>query len=118
MFTDTKTLHLKASSKNERVAWIEALASTKNILSLRQLDDTPSIAVTTDISLLTERLKKRLLEEGNSEVLVKDCEQIIHLEFSEIQKQIKDLCEEHSNLLKNMRQLKVCFLFIFSTLES
>ncbi|KAK1438730.1 hypothetical protein QVD17_04540 [Tagetes erecta] len=106
VFTATKTLHLRTSAKKERVAWIEALASTKNLLPLRQLDDKPSIAVPTDISFLTERLKNRLLEEGNSEVLVKDCEQIILLEFSEIQKQIKVLCEERSNLLKYVRDLE------------
>ncbi|KAL8207754.1 hypothetical protein R6Q57_007166 [Mikania cordata] len=106
IFTATKTLHLRTSSKKERVAWIEALASTKNLFTLRQLNDKPSIVVPTDISLSTERLKKRLLEEGISEALVKDCEQIMRLEFSEMQGQIKILCEEHSNLLDTLRQLE------------
>ncbi|XP_076951938.1 oxysterol-binding protein-related protein 2A-like [Bidens hawaiensis] len=106
IFTATKTLHLRTSSKKERVAWIEALASTKNLFTLRQLNDKPSVVVPTDISLSTERLKKRLLEEGISEVLVKDCEQIMLLEFSVIQEQIKLLCEQHSSLLDTLRQLK------------
>ncbi|KAJ0581080.1 putative oxysterol-binding protein [Helianthus annuus] len=69
----------------------------------------PSVVVPDDISLSTERLKKRLLEEGISDVLVKDCEQIMLLEFSDIQEQIKLLCEEHSNLRDTLRQLEVCF---------
>ncbi|XP_035842983.1 oxysterol-binding protein-related protein 2A isoform X4 [Helianthus annuus] len=100
IYTATKTLHLRTSCKKERLAWIEALASTKKLLSLRRLNDP------TDASLSTERLKKRLLEEGTSEVLVKDCEQIMLLEFSEIQGQLKILCEERSNLLENVRQLE------------
>lgn len=108
IFTATKTLHLRTSSKKERFAWIEALASTKNLFTLRQLNDKPSVVVPTDISLSTERLKKRLLEEGVSEVLVKDCEQIMLLEFSVLQEQIKLLCEERSSLLDTLRQLEVC----------
>ncbi|MFS7941577.1 putative oxysterol-binding protein [Helianthus anomalus] len=106
IFTATKTLHLRTRSKKERVAWIEALASTKNLFTLRQLNDKPSVVVRADISLSTERLKKRLLEEGISDVLVKDCEQIMLLEFSDIQEQIKLLCEERSNLLDTLRQLE------------
>ncbi|KAF2313064.1 hypothetical protein GH714_009003 [Hevea brasiliensis] len=52
------------------------------------------------------RLKKRLLEEGINENLVKDCEQIMLSEFSEIQGQLKVLCEERSNLLDTLRQLE------------
>eukprot|EP00257_Ricinus_communis_P021685 XP_015581223.2 oxysterol-binding protein-related protein 2A [Ricinus communis] len=55
---------------------------------------------------LTERLKKRLHDEGASENLVKDCEQIMLSEFSEIQGQLKILCEERSSLLDTLRQLE------------
>ncbi|XP_024993486.1 oxysterol-binding protein-related protein 2A-like isoform X1 [Cynara cardunculus var. scolymus] len=105
IFTATKTLHLRTSSKKERVAWIEALASTRNLFTPRRLNDKPSI-IPTDISVSTERLKKRLLEEGISEVVIKDCEQIMLLEFTEIQGQVKLLCEERSNLLDTLRQLE------------
>ncbi|KAJ9549908.1 hypothetical protein OSB04_022451 [Centaurea solstitialis] len=101
IFTATKTLHLRTSSKKERVAWIEALASTRNLFTLTRLNQKPS-----NISVSTERLKNRLIEEGTSEVLIKDCEQIMLLEFSEIQEQVKLLCEERSNLLDTLRQLE------------
>nr|XP_043627814.1 oxysterol-binding protein-related protein 2A isoform X2 [Erigeron canadensis] len=105
IFTATKTLHLRTSLKEERVAWIEALASARNLFSLRRLNDKLPISPT-DISLSTEKLKQRLLEEGTSEVLVKDCEQIMLSEFSEIQGQVRALCEERSSLLDTLRQLE------------
>ncbi|PWA64430.1 Oxysterol-binding protein [Artemisia annua] len=105
IFTATKTLHLRTSSKEERVAWIDALSSARNLFSVRRLNDKLSV-VPTDISLSTERLKQRLVEEGTSETLVKDCEQIMLSEFSEIQGQVKALCEERSSLLDTLRQLE------------
>ncbi|XP_071697340.1 oxysterol-binding protein-related protein 2A-like isoform X1 [Rutidosis leptorrhynchoides] len=105
IFTATKTLHLRTSLKEERVAWIEALASARNLFSLRRINDKLPI-IPTDISLSTEKLKKRLLEEGTSEVLVNDCEKIMLSEFSEIQGQVRVLCEERSSLLDTLRQLE------------
>ncbi|KAK3038448.1 hypothetical protein RJ639_029746 [Escallonia herrerae] len=105
IFTATKTLHLRTNSKRERVAWIEALTSTRSLFLLRPLSDNLSV-VPTDISLSTERLKKRLLEEGISEDLVKDCEQIMLSEFSGIQGQVQVLCQERSSLLDTLRHLE------------
>ncbi|KAI3687602.1 hypothetical protein L1987_81302 [Smallanthus sonchifolius] len=105
IFTATKTLHLRTSLKEERVAWIEALASARNLFSLRRINDKSPI-IHSDISLSTERLKQRLLDEGTDEVLIKDCEQIMLSEFSEIQGQVRLLFEERSNLLDTLRQLE------------
>ncbi|XP_076914332.1 oxysterol-binding protein-related protein 2A-like [Bidens hawaiensis] len=105
IFTATKTLHLRTCLKEERAAWIEALASARNLFSLRRINDKSPI-IHYDISLSTERLKQRLIDEGTSEVLVKDCEQIMLSEFSEIQGQVRLLCEERSNLLDTLRQLE------------
>ncbi|KAE9459445.1 hypothetical protein C3L33_08666, partial [Rhododendron williamsianum] len=105
IFTVTKTLHLRTKSKKDRVAWIEALVSSRNQFFNRPLNDGLSL-VPNDISLSTERLKKRLIEEGISEALVKDCEQIMLSEFSGVQGQFKVLCEERSNLLDTLRQLE------------
>ncbi|XP_021674319.2 oxysterol-binding protein-related protein 2A isoform X1 [Hevea brasiliensis] len=105
IFTATKTLHLRTDSKGDRVAWIQALVSTRSLFPSRSLNDSFSL-VPKDLSISTERLKKRLLEEGVIENLVKDCEQIMLSEFSEIQGQLKLLCEERSNLLDTLRQLE------------
>lgn len=105
IFTATKTLHLRTDSKSDRADWIQALESTPSLFPLRPFNDNLS-HVPNDLSLSTERLKKRLLEEGIDEHLVNDCEQIMRSEFSEIQGQVKVLCEERSNLLDTLRQLE------------
>lgn len=105
IFTPTKTLYLRTDSKRDRVAWIEALVSSRGLFSLRLLNDNLSL-IPSDISVSTERLKTRLLDEGINEILVKDCEQIMLSEFSEIQGQLKVLCKERSSLLDTLRQLE------------
>ncbi|MED6193746.1 Oxysterol-binding protein- protein 2A, variant 2 [Stylosanthes scabra] len=109
IFTATKTLHLRTDSRRDRVAWIQALVSTRGLYpSLRPLisDHIISSLATNHVSVSTERLKKRLLEEGTSENLVKDCEQIMLSEFNELQGQLKILCQERLNLLDTIRQLE------------
>ncbi|KAK4262625.1 hypothetical protein QN277_028164 [Acacia crassicarpa] len=105
IFTATKTLQLRTASRRDRVAWIQALVSTRSLYPLRPLNDNLSL-VPNNIYTSTERLRKRLLEEGTTENLVKECEQIMLSEFSEIQGQLKILCEERSNLLDTIRQLE------------
>lgn len=105
IFTATKSLHLRTHSKKERAAWIEALISTRNLFQLRPLNDNLNL-LQNDVSISTERLKNRLLEEGIGDGLVKECEQIMLSEFSEIKGQLKSLCEERSNLLDTLRQLE------------
>lgn len=63
-----------------------------------------------DLSVSTERLKKRLIEDGIGETVVNECEQIMLSEFLEIQGQVQVLCEERCNLLDTIRQLEVMFL--------
>ncbi|KAK4260430.1 hypothetical protein QN277_003546 [Acacia crassicarpa] len=106
IFTATKTLHLRTDSRKDREAWIQALESTRCLHPLRSLKDNNISLVPTDISISTESLKKRLLEEGASENVVKECEQIMLSEFSRMHGQLKILCEERSNLLDTIRQLE------------
>lgn len=88
------------------MSWIQALVSTRSLFPSRSLNDSFSL-VPKDLSISTERLKRRLLEEGINENLVKDCEQIMLSEFSEIKGQVKLLCEDRSYLLDTLRQLEV-----------
>ncbi|XP_054809134.1 oxysterol-binding protein-related protein 2A-like isoform X2 [Prosopis cineraria] len=105
IFTATKTLHLRTDSRKDREAWMRALESTRSLYPIRSLKDDISL-VPTDISISTESLKKRLLEEGTAENVVKECEQIMLSEFSRMQGQLQILCEERSNLLDTIRQLE------------
>lgn len=89
------------------MAWIQALVSTRSLFQLRPLNDSLLPLTPNDLSVSTERLRKRLVEEGIGENLVKDCEQIMLSEFSELQGQLKVFCEDRSNLLDTLRQLEV-----------
>ena len=63
--------------------------------------------VPNDLSVSTQKLEKRLLEEGISDAVVKDCEQIILSEFSEMQGQLKVLLEQRSSLIDTLREFEV-----------
>ncbi|KAG2291581.1 hypothetical protein Bca52824_038250 [Brassica carinata] len=110
IFTATKTLHLRTDSISDRAAWLQALASTKCIFPLRSLNGDFSFTSPKDLSITTERLKKRLHEEGINDNLVKECEQIMLSEFSEMHEQIKLLHEERTNLFDALRQLETANL--------
>ncbi|KNA08425.1 hypothetical protein SOVF_162390 isoform C [Spinacia oleracea] len=105
IFTATKTLHLRTNSKRERALWIEALASTTSLFSLRPFNDNLSLSPDT-ISISTERLKNRLAEDGVNDSLVKECEQIMLSEFAQVQRKLNFLCKERSSLLDTLRQLE------------
>lgn len=107
IFTATKTLHLRTNSKSDREAWIQALASSSRSISPLTSLNYNLTTVPSDLSVSTDRLKERLIEEGIGETLVKDCEQIMLSEFFEIRGQLQVLCDERSNLLDTIRQLEV-----------
>ena len=88
------------------MTWIQALASSRNLFPLKIVNDNLPF-VPNDLSLSAQKLKKRLLEEGISDAVVKDCEQIILSEFSEMQGQLKVLLEERSCLIDTLRELEV-----------
>lgn len=52
-----------------------------------------------------------------NENLVKDCEQIMLSEFSEMHGQIKLLHEERTNLFDALRQLEVSFVIYMVTVD-
>ncbi|KAG9452382.1 hypothetical protein H6P81_005286 [Aristolochia fimbriata] len=105
IFTGTKTLHLRTDSRKDRVAWIEALVSSRSLFPDRPLSDSASL-MQNGISISTEKLRDRLHEEGLGEALIKDCEQIMLSEFSELKGQLKLLYEDRLSLIDTLRQLE------------
>ena len=96
------------------MVWIQALVSTRGLYPLQPLNDHLLLAPN-DISLSTKRLKTCLLEDSTGENLVKECEQIMLSEFSEMQGQLEVFFQEQSNLLDTIRQLEVIsYLVLFS----
>lgn len=106
IFSPTKTLRLRTRSSIDRVAWIQALISaTKEFALHREISFIPN-----DASISTEKLRARMQAEGLDESLIRDCEQIIHSEFSEYHRQLKLQYEEHLSSISTFhRQLEVLF---------
>ncbi|XP_072987036.1 oxysterol-binding protein-related protein 2A-like isoform X2 [Typha latifolia] len=93
--TPSTTLHLRSDSRKDRVAWIEALASARNDSSM-----TGIVAFShNEKSFSTEKLRDRMHEEGLGEALIRDCEQIMHSEFSQYQRKLKIYQEEYLSFL-------------------
>ena len=103
VFSPTKTLQLRSSSKKDRALWIEALVSARSVYSLRSLSESMSF-IRNDISFSTDKLRDRMHNEGLGEALIKDCEQIMLSEFSEFHRQLKLRYEEHLSLLGPFQQ--------------
>ncbi|KAJ6809217.1 oxysterol-binding protein-related protein 2A-like isoform X1 [Iris pallida] len=100
IFSPTKTLHLRTDTKEDRVAWIEALVSARSKFCL---NDKLSLNQH-DASFSTKKLRDRMHSEGLDEELIKDCEQIVLSEFSDFRRQLKLQYEEHLNLLGTFHQ--------------
>ncbi|KAG0520748.1 hypothetical protein BDA96_08G100800 [Sorghum bicolor] len=103
IFSGTKTLHLRCETEEDRNAWIDALLAAKDQFprSLTISDLGPA-----DIMLSFEKLRARLLQEGLSEAVVRECESIIMSELLELHKQIKSQQQQHSILIDRLRQLE------------
>ncbi|RLM60735.1 oxysterol-binding protein-related protein 2A-like [Panicum miliaceum] len=102
IFSPTKTLHLKTDSKDDRVAWIEALILARSVYSLGSLSGRVTF-VQCDVSISTARLRDRMHQEGLNENLIEDCEQIVLSEFSSYRKQLKRRYEDYLSLFGSCR---------------
>ncbi|KAE9596780.1 putative oxysterol-binding protein [Lupinus albus] len=106
IFTAMKTFHLRTDSRKDRVEWIQALLSTRAVYPLQTLSDNLTVAPTGIINVSTERLKKRLLEEGTTDNVVHECQQIMLSECQQIHGQLEILCQERSTLLDTIMHLE------------
>ncbi|KAL8535242.1 hypothetical protein ACS0TY_011026 [Phlomoides rotata] len=104
IFTGTKTLHLRCQSKEDRASWIEALLVAKD--KFPRLLTSNDLAPSEDFVVSTEKLRSRLIQEGISEHIVKDCESIMLGEVAEMQNQLKTIKLKHILLLDTLRRLE------------
>nr|CAB3493542.1 unnamed protein product [Digitaria exilis] len=77
IFSGTKTLHLRAETREDRAAWLEALRATKDMfprMSSSEMVGPGDTAAAVAVS--TERLRQRLQQEGVSEAAIADSERI------------------------------------------
>eukprot|EP00249_Psilotum_nudum_P021060 c27954_g2_i1 orf=519-3035(+) len=105
IFTGTKTLHLRAETREDRTAWLEALNVAKDLFpkgsTINNLFEPFE-----DINISTGRLRNCLLEEGLRIEAISECENIMLTEFFELQGRLKSLQQSNIYLIERLRQLE------------
>lgn len=105
IFTGTKRLHLRAESRDDKLAWVEVLQTMKDMFP--RMSNSELMAPVDNLAVSTEKLRRRLLEEGVNEAAIEDSEQIMRNEFSSLQNQLMLLKQKHWFLMDTLRQLEV-----------
>lgn len=108
IYTGTKTLHLRAESKEDKVAWLDALQAAKDLFPRNTLIYGLAQCFE-EIHISTQKLKAYLLLKGLSEEDVGECEEIVNTEFSEAKEKFQLLQQRQKNLLERLRLLEVKF---------
>ncbi|XP_022768236.1 oxysterol-binding protein-related protein 1C-like isoform X2 [Durio zibethinus] len=104
IFTGTKRLHLRAETREDRVAWMEALQAVKDMFP--RMSNSELMAPMDNVAVSTEKLRQRLLQEGVSESAIQDSEQIMRSEFAALQSQLVLLKQKQWLLIDTLRQLE------------
>ncbi|CAJ1971837.1 unnamed protein product [Sphenostylis stenocarpa] len=104
VFTGTKRLHLRAETREDRVAWMEALQAVKDMFP--RISNSELMAPVDNVAVSTEKLRHRLMEEGVSEEAIKDSEQIMRNEYAVLQNQLLLLKQKQVVLIDTLRQLE------------
>lgn len=105
LFTGTKRLHLRAESRDDKLAWVEVLQTMKDMFP--RMSNSELMAPVDNLAVSTEKLRQRLLQEGVNEAAIEDSEQIMRNEFSSLQNQLMLLKQKHWFLMDTLRQLEV-----------
>ncbi|KAG4194244.1 hypothetical protein ERO13_A06G041600v2 [Gossypium hirsutum] len=83
---------------------MEALQAVKDMFP--RMSNSELMAPTDNVVVSTEKLRKRLMQEGISESAIQDSEQIMKSEFAELQKQLVLLKQKQWLLIDTLRQLE------------
>ncbi|XP_061339514.1 oxysterol-binding protein-related protein 1C-like isoform X1 [Gastrolobium bilobum] len=104
IFTGTKRLHLRAETREDRVAWMETLQTVKDMFP--RMSNSELMAPVDNVAISTEKLRHRLLEEGVSEPAIQDSEQIMRNEYAALQNQLMLLKQKQLTLIDTLRHLE------------
>ncbi|KAI4339725.1 hypothetical protein MLD38_024635 [Melastoma candidum] len=104
IYTGTKRLHLQAESREDRIAWMEALQAVKNMFP--RISNSELMAPVETAVVSTEKLRHWLQEEGVRDEAIQDSEQIMRSEFESLQNQLVLLKQKQWLLLDTLRQLE------------
>ena len=98
-------MHLRAETREDRVAWMDALQAVKDMFP--RMSNSELMAPVDNVSVSTEKLRQRLLEDGVREAAIQDSEQIMKTEFAALQNQLVLLKQKQSILIDTLRLLEV-----------
>lgn len=87
------------------MTWVEVLQTVKDMFP--RMSNSELMAPVDNLSVSTEKLKQRLLEEGVSEAAILEIEQIVKNEFASLQNQLMLLKQKYLLLMDTLRQLEV-----------
>lgn len=104
IFTGTKRLHLRAETREDRFAWMEALQAVKDMFP--RMSNSELMAPMGSIQVSTEKLRQLLSEEGVKEEVIQESEQIMRNEFAPLQSQLLLLKQKQWLLIDTLRQLE------------
>ncbi|EOA34054.1 hypothetical protein CARUB_v10021554mg [Capsella rubella] len=103
LYTGTKSLHLRAATSEDRTAWIEALKAVKE--TFPRMSNEELMASTTNVSLSTDKLRQRLMEEEVNETIIKDCEDIMKNNFVALHNEVMSLKQYQYHLVDSLKNV-------------
>ena len=106
IFTGTKTLNLRALTREDRNAWLDSLLASKDLLSKFPIPHGLLLPYEGK-TIPTNKLRCRLVEEGLSDTAVTECENIMKSEFVKLQEQVKYLQQNYLGLIEKLRLIEV-----------
>ncbi|KAI3688952.1 hypothetical protein L2E82_46898 [Cichorium intybus] len=101
VFTGTKGMHLKAHTREDQMEWMEALKAVKRMFP-RMSNSELMNPVSKNVTVSTEKLRARLLQEGVNETVIKDAERIMRNEFSSMHDQLVLLRKKVTLLIETL----------------
>lgn len=96
---------MKAETRADRRVWLEALTAAKKLFPTS--DPVLEVPMYENVPVSTEKLRQRLLENGVSEVVIQDCEQIMRNEFLVLHNHLQQVKRKQMILLDKLGQLEV-----------
>ncbi|KAL1214602.1 Oxysterol-binding protein-related protein 1C [Cardamine amara subsp. amara] len=103
IFTGTKSVHLRAATGEDRIAWMEALQAVKE--TFPRMSNEELMASTTNVSVSTDKLRERLMKEDLNERIIKDCEDIMKNNFVALHNEVMTLKEYQYHLVDSLQNI-------------
>lgn len=96
---------MRADTHEDCQQWLEALYAVKGMFP--RMSNSELMSPMDNITVSTEKLRQRLLEEGVSEEAIQDSEQIMRNEFALLQNQLILVRQKHWLMIDTLRHLEV-----------